>query len=287
MKVGYTEFSFGYAFTENLTRSANPLVAPIFPNLIQEGRLGYDVKIDLPSCPLYLQYKLPELMVRKSAAEISHYALPGISTPFFRTYLMKRNLSRQHDQLINLENRSPNTVYYAASVLQNVHAFNDAYSRAEVHRESVFFSPKQIGPLPDDKQHSIAFCPRLKKAWLCSEPREVAVLEFKDISEHLRDSFEDDRYSTLEKVARNLREELLLLATSRDLRDDRGFAHWFEISDFAKENILQRFRKRRPTSNREEFDETTRQVFEDLLISREIARVLLGVDLIIAQERRG
>ena len=50
MKVGYTEFSFGYAFTENLIRSsrATPAGAPVFPNLIQEAQLGYDVNINLP-----------------------------------------------------------------------------------------------------------------------------------------------------------------------------------------------------------------------------------------------
>lgn len=50
MKVGYTEFSFGYAFTENLIRgsASAPTGAPVFPNLVQEATLGYDVRIDDP-----------------------------------------------------------------------------------------------------------------------------------------------------------------------------------------------------------------------------------------------
>ena len=121
MKLGYTEFSFGYAFTENLIRSSSTRSgrAPFFPNLIQEGRLGYDVRIDFPGCPLYLQYKLPELMVRDTAVEISKYFLQGIATPFFRMHLMKRNLSRQHELLIDLENRHPNSVYYATPGLES------------------------------------------------------------------------------------------------------------------------------------------------------------------------
>ena len=45
MKLGYTEFSFGYAFTENLIRSmpSGPTGAPFFPNLLQEAQLGYDI----------------------------------------------------------------------------------------------------------------------------------------------------------------------------------------------------------------------------------------------------
>jgi len=40
MKLGYSEFSFGYAFTENLIRSSPkaPNGAPVFPNLVQEAR---------------------------------------------------------------------------------------------------------------------------------------------------------------------------------------------------------------------------------------------------------
>ena len=77
MKLDYTEFSFGYAFTENLIRSASTATngAPFFPNLVQEGQRGYDVRIDFPGCPLFLQYKLPDLMVRDTAAEISKYSL--------------------------------------------------------------------------------------------------------------------------------------------------------------------------------------------------------------------
>ena len=72
MKLNYTEFSFGYAFTKNLIRSSSTTRsgAPVFPNLIQEGQLGYDVRIDLPGRPMYFQYKLPELMVRETPVKI-------------------------------------------------------------------------------------------------------------------------------------------------------------------------------------------------------------------------
>ena len=58
MKLSYTEFSFGYAFTENLIRSTKtrPSGAPTFPNLVQEADLGYDVRVECPSCPLFFQY---------------------------------------------------------------------------------------------------------------------------------------------------------------------------------------------------------------------------------------
>jgi hypothetical protein len=136
MKLGYTEFSFGYAFTENLVRSSatGPKKAPVFPNLVQEAHKGYDVRIDLPGLPLFFQYKLPELMKRDTAREIATYNLTGITVPFFRMPLMPSGLSRQHELLIKLEKKYPKTVLYASPRMQDRRAFNSAYVNGEVHR---------------------------------------------------------------------------------------------------------------------------------------------------------
>ena len=78
MKVGFTEFSFGYALTENVIRSSPtaPVGAPVFPNLIQEGVLGYDIRINFPAAPLFLQFKLPEVMRRGTAFETAQWRCP-------------------------------------------------------------------------------------------------------------------------------------------------------------------------------------------------------------------
>ena len=185
--------------TENLIRSASTASggAPVFPNLIQEGRLGYDVRIDFSGCPLYFQYKLPELMIRDTAAEISKHSLQGISTPFFRMYLMKRNLSRQHQLLIDLENQQPNSVYYATPGLRSNRSFNAAYISLEVHLRSVLFSPSDIGPLPDDNSHVVSYLYYLPYAWFLSKPREIRALKFEDIVGQLGSLFEEPRYRTL------------------------------------------------------------------------------------------
>jgi hypothetical protein len=143
MRLGYTEFSFGYAFTENLIRSSatGPKTAPIFPNLVQEAQKGFDVRIDLPGLPLFFQYKLPELMRRDTAREIATYNLAGITVPFFRMPLMPSGLSRQHELLINLEKKYPKTVLYASPRMQDRRTFNLEYANGEVHRRSIFFSP--------------------------------------------------------------------------------------------------------------------------------------------------
>ena len=272
MKLDYSEFSYGYAFTENLIRwaSATPGGAPFFPNLIQEGQLGYDVRIDFPSCPLYFQFKLPELMVRDTAAEISKHFLHGISTPFFRMHLIKSSLSRQHQLLIDLESRHPNSVYYTAPGLQCNQSFNAAYNSAAVHFQSVFFSPGEIGPLPDDNTHVVSYRYGLPYAWFRSEPREIRAFRFEDVVDQLGNLSDESRYGSLRDMARTTLEELMLLAPQE-----------FRYSESA---IRQRIRKRRATiGDVLELDEAKMGVIEDLLVSREIARVALGLEFVVAQ----
>ncbi len=272
MKLGYTEFSFGYAFTENLIRSAStaPGGALFFPNLVQEGRLGYDVRIDCPGCPLYFQYKLPELMIRNSAAEISQYFLQGIETPFFRMHLMKRNQSRQHELLINLESRYPNAVYYASPGLRCNRSFNAAYNAATVHLQSVLFSPNEIGPLTDDNLHVVSYRFGQPYAWFRSEPRRIRAFKFEDTVDQVGKLFEEPGYRTLQEMARTVLEGLMQLVPEQIRNSENA--------------IRQRIRARRTTMEEAPaVSEATQDVVEDLLVSHEIARVSLGVELVIAQ----
>ncbi len=272
MKLGYTEFSFGYAFTENLIRSASTAIdkAPYFPNLYDEGRLGYDVRIGFPGCPLYLQYKLPDLMIRDTAAEISKHSLTGIMVPFYRMYLMKRSASRQHELLMKHEHRHPHSVFYATPALSSTGLFNATYKSAEVHMRSVLFSPSEMGPLPDDKQHVVAYREGLSYAWFCSEPREIRAFRFEDIIGQLQRSFEEPRYQSVVDMARATLADVLQLLP-RQLR-------------VAESGIRQHIRERRVgLADRPGIDDETMSVVEDLLVSRELSRIGLGAEFVVAQ----
>lgn len=272
MKLGYTEFSFGYAFTENLIRSAaaRPRGAPVFPNLIQEAQLGYDVRIDLPGQPVFFQYKLPELMVRRSAAEIATFDLPGMNVPFFRMPLMRRDQSDQHLLLIRLEQQFPGTVFYATPTMENRETFNIAYNVGEVHLRSIFLSPQDIGLLPDDKQHVISYQIDLDHCWLCSNPRMVSAINFSSLEINFKTVLEEKSHLILESMSARIREALIRL-TSDEIR-------------VAESDIRRRIGERTATIlDRLDLDDRRRKVVEELLLSREIARVGLGLDMLIVQ----
>jgi hypothetical protein len=274
MKIGYSEFSFGYAFTENLIRSAvsAPKGAPIFPNLYDEGSWGFDVKIDLPGVPLFFQYKLPELMKRNSARELSITPPLKLVIPFFRMPVMRRDLSKQHQLLISLEKSFPGAVFYASSCLSDIHSFNAAYNAARVHDRSALFSPSDIGPLPDDKEHSVAYQDGKSFAYFCSEPRQIHAITFATVAQGARSLFErDPRFRKLPIASRSLLEVIRSLV-SEPMR--------------ATESILaQRIRVRRAALREGPTISPTDEAVEDILVAREMARVDLGIDVLIAQPR--
>ena len=72
-KCQFSEFSYGYCLTEDLIVGQGTLLtaAPVFPSLVEEGQpgFGYDVRLNRPGTPLFLQFKLVHQMVRGTANE--------------------------------------------------------------------------------------------------------------------------------------------------------------------------------------------------------------------------
>ncbi|SFR57362.1 hypothetical protein [Litoreibacter janthinus] len=274
MILGYTEFSFGYAITENLVRSSAicPTGAPVFPNLVQEARLGYDVRIDLPGVPMFFQFKLPSKMVKNNAREVAQLGLAGINTPFFRMPLMRRDKSPQHQHLIDWERRFPNCVYYASPTFQHMEDFNAAYVAGTVHIQTAYFSPLAIGPLPDDTQHNVSYAHDLSVAYRCSEPISIESRGFQKVAGTLETELSsrgtEELDESVDRVLSDVRE--LIPAKIRDAEDEIRGRLVQRRSSIADERIL---------------DERTREVSEKLLVARELARIGMGVELVMAQPR--
>ena len=157
MKADFSEFTYGYAVTDDLIngRGMRVTVAPVFPSLIEEGWRGggYDLRLDRPGAPLFLQFKLADRMVRRSAAEVK----AGLFTvPFYRMHLRARKRSTQHDSLLELENRGQE-VYYVAPAFHEKDELDRAYRERQVWNRSFRLRPGVIGPLLDDDYHHIAF----------------------------------------------------------------------------------------------------------------------------------
>ena len=176
MKPRISEFSYGYALTENLIdRAGSPLIAaPVFPSLVAEGgdAGGYDLKLQFSTVPLFLQFKLSDIMKSRGAVECRKYRL--FSPPFYRMNLHSLRRSRQHSLLLALEQKG-NLVYYAAPAFHDIEQINRYYIDREIVPRSIYVRPSAIGPLPDDKPHHVAF-----KVLRSSLPLSVTAYKFSE-----------------------------------------------------------------------------------------------------------
>ncbi len=271
MKVGYSEFSFGHAFTENLVRSSpsGPAGAPIFPNLLQEAQLGFDVDINLPGCPLFFQYKLPEKLTRKSAPQCR---LLGGGVPYFRVALTRNDLSGQHERLQDLETSFPGLVFYTTPFLESARHFDAAYTSADVHNQCALFSPIDIGSLPAKSSHTICYRAGLASAWVCSDPQQIRQRNFAEVRELVRSAFSRAAFESLHHAAG------YLIARIREFSPEH-----LRIGEPALRAAIQVRRARtRPESGK---NPDTEQTIENIVVAREMARIALGVDLALAQPR--
>jgi hypothetical protein len=172
MESDISEFSYGYALTQEIVRLTGSSRCPVFPSLLAEAKLGFDVKIARRGKPLFLQFKLSQCMTTYRAEE----AQKGLLTPpFYRFRIRSRKHSDQHALLCQLD-RKYRSVYYAAPEFSKPHDLHDAYARGDVMGRSAFISPSDIGVLKTDGSHKVSFEVGTSIAYFLSEPVQLSTV---------------------------------------------------------------------------------------------------------------
>lgn len=191
----FSEFSFAYALTESfmlevhkarsgLSAFSMPWAGyPVFPTTRKEKKVGYDVEIKSIYGPVFLQFKLCHGIVRNSAREISRHRL-HIATPFLRMHLMPRARSNQHQILLDWQNKN-HRVYYAAPRYYEDVYFSKYYADHRIIYKSAFITPSGIGPINDNRPHTISFEPSKNYGWFLSEPRRVKIFFGSEIARYM------------------------------------------------------------------------------------------------------
>ena len=199
--------------------------------------------------------------------------------------IMKGTRSEQHNRLLELEGNYAGSVFYATPALHGAYDFNRAYGATRVHRESFLFSPRAIGRLPAHEDHHIAYAEGMNHGWLCSEPVPIKTRRYDDIEESVLASLRDESQPphvpvtpqtrpseapTLADTAQKVRDELESIVP-RTLR---------ETSALLEDRIIERIDK---SDTRAHDEPDVFQVILNLLVAREIARVILDLDMHVAQ----
>lgn len=186
MRAEFSEFSYGFSLISELASALKCTAAPILPSLSQEGKKGggYDVKLEKPGLPLFLQFKLSEYMKSKGAKEIKNYS-SSLSNPYYRFALSTVN-SSQHEMLYNFAHAG--NVYYCAPNFHLEADINKHWRDKNINSESVYIVPRDIGLLGDGKPHSVCFNEASIKdrfAYVFSEPKEVMAITGDELLEKL------------------------------------------------------------------------------------------------------
>ena len=166
-----SEYGYGFGLTRELSTmvGAGLSAVPIFPNLVEEGRVGggYDVNLAGPGFPLFLQFKLSQEVERRPTW--LGMSRTSLNMPHYRFQIRARKKSRQHDLLLELDN-GKNHVFYVAPRFDTDEEFSEAYLKSKLLDDSIFVRPRDI-VIIDDDAHRVHFDG--KKAVISHGPREI------------------------------------------------------------------------------------------------------------------
>ena len=154
-KRRFSELSYSFSFLENMIRNTPPgqRCCPILPNLFLEGRLGYDVKMRMPGAIFFFQFKIPNAVIYSSAYERKHFKIRsqdpfcGLQSTFLRMPITKSNISKQHEILVDLQDRKRNTsarVFYATPLFISPRVLGEKFKTSSVPYSSGFISPEEM-----------------------------------------------------------------------------------------------------------------------------------------------
>jgi hypothetical protein len=172
-----SEFSYGYGVTrqvECLLASVGLRPTPFLPSLLDEARLGFDVRFDRSGTLLLLQFKLGVALQRFRRSDSS--TLPPISDkPFWRFNVDTAEPEGQYDLLFKAE-QDGNEVFYVAPRFTSWNDYSSAFENGEVLERSVLIRPSEIDSKlgangEPDGMHRVVYDG--SRVYVCSKPLEV------------------------------------------------------------------------------------------------------------------
>lgn len=160
-----TQFSFCFTF-EYIKRFLPYIPLPIFPNTVEEGRLGggYDVAI---SGNIFFQFKIPQYHDLVSNFFRAHWNV-------FRHDYYKIKLDTNHKQfrLLKALKSHSSQVFYATPSFHSDVDMESHFRTNQVVANSSLFPIEQF-PTPGSGHHHLIYSPRHSSAQLFSEPVSI------------------------------------------------------------------------------------------------------------------
>jgi hypothetical protein len=233
MRPNISEFSYGYALTEELATAHRSVLtaAPVLPSLTQEGKqgVGWDMRLETLGIPAFLQFKLGHPVFRRNAREYQSgkFSAPaqvkGVGTPLlYRMHLRPPRHSNQHESLVTLE-ANGHLVYYVAPAFYQPADLNDAYLDRNVASRSFWLRPGAV-TIPDDSEHHVSYVSPHGPYCICSATPQSLETDgtFEAFVRTVHDRLTDRPPVALSELLAHLSADLTESVLTRVLRAKRG-----------------------------------------------------------------
>lgn len=211
METKFSEFQFAYSISreieDKIMFSSYNLGVPTFPNQVEEGRLGYDVRFEGFKA-VFLQYKIPIKLTRSTAKE-----WPDFNREYFRIELYSNDESPQHNLLHALAQNNKNKVYYCAPAFTEVAEFIDLHNKRKVSDNSAFINVHSLSRILGAERHRIVYQIKPLISFMHSELKRA---EIKMGWENIISELSNTPYKNIEEFAESFREYAQTLTQSYD-----------------------------------------------------------------------
>ena len=155
MSPDFSEFSFGFAFTNEYIRRNPGLIAALeLPSLIREAEKGADLKLAYRGHAKYFQFKLSAYMSRSNAM---HWSFHNRSHYRVRVSSKSRSGERtQHRQLKRLAETTKHVLYIAPKFHSETD-FNNLFLRGRITDNSMWSPLRDLPWATDNEVHYLTF----------------------------------------------------------------------------------------------------------------------------------
>lgn len=191
MLAKFSEFNYGHGITKEWENEYEEyfLSIPKILNLKEEGKKGYDTKLDILGVPYFLQFKLAKKLTRSNAKQWSHY-----SAEYFRYKIYSRKKSNQHNLLKHIS-KDGYPAFYSSPKFIYHQKFSRYYKEGKLIAESKFTPLKNLPFIKDTKRHCVCYDLNGNNTNFYSEKTEIEPFEIN--IENLLGSVKKEKFQRL------------------------------------------------------------------------------------------
>ena len=158
MDAQFSEFQFAYSITgeieDRIVFSNLKMGIPVRSSLREEEEGEYDQTYTGKVAAVFLQYKLPEYMIRSNAREWEEMG----EQEYYRFQIYPEDQSPQHSYLRSIAEKDPrNKVFYCAPAFVKYSDYELLHSIRNVAEHSVFVNCGNLAKVEGNKKQNICY----------------------------------------------------------------------------------------------------------------------------------